>query len=62
MKTIVRGGYVVGFDGTEHEIIRNGVVVFENDRIVQVGKSYDVAEGTKFLKDYKKLWDELAAG
>jgi hypothetical protein len=41
MKTIVRGGYVVGFDGTEHEIIRNGVVVFENDRIVQVGKSYD---------------------
>lgn len=41
MKTIVRGGYVVGFDGTQHEIIRNGVVVFVDDRIVHVGKNYD---------------------
>lgn len=29
--------------------------------LCEVGKSYDVAEGTKFLKDYKKLWDELTA-
>lgn len=41
MKTLIQGGYVVGFNGKEHEIIRDGVVVFENDRILFVGKRYD---------------------
>ncbi|OGQ75430.1 MAG: hypothetical protein A3G94_01015 [Deltaproteobacteria bacterium RIFCSPLOWO2_12_FULL_60_16] len=40
MKTLVQGGYVVGFNGKEHEIIKDGVVVFENDRILFVGKQY----------------------
>ena len=40
MKTLIQGGYVVGFDGKEHEIIKDGVVVFENDRVLFVGKSY----------------------
>jgi cytosine/adenosine deaminase-related metal-dependent hydrolase len=40
MKTLIRGAYVVGFDGGQHEIIRNGVVVFENDCIHYVGKDY----------------------
>jgi cytosine/adenosine deaminase-related metal-dependent hydrolase len=40
MKTLVQGGFVVGFDGSEHEIIKNGVVVFENDRISFVGRQY----------------------
>jgi cytosine/adenosine deaminase-related metal-dependent hydrolase len=40
MKTLIRGAYVVGFDGSRHEIIRNGAVVFENDRIVHVGRDY----------------------
>jgi cytosine/adenosine deaminase-related metal-dependent hydrolase len=40
MKTLIQGGYVVGFNGLEHEIIRDGVVVFENDRILFVGKQY----------------------
>ena len=40
MKTLIQGGYVVGFNGKEHEIIREGVVVFENDRIEFVGKAY----------------------
>jgi 5-methylthioadenosine/S-adenosylhomocysteine deaminase len=38
MKTLIQGGYVVGFNGHEHEIIKDGVAVFENDRISFVGK------------------------
>lgn len=40
-RTRINGGWVVGFNGKEHRIIRNGVVVYENDRIVHVGFGYD---------------------
>lgn len=40
MKTLIQGGYVVGFNGRGHEIIKDGVVVYERDRISFVGKSY----------------------
>jgi cytosine/adenosine deaminase-related metal-dependent hydrolase len=40
MKTLIRGGYVVGFDGNGHEIIKDGVVVFDGNRIEFVGKEY----------------------
>ena len=40
-RTLVRGRWVVGFDGQEHRLIDDGVVVYEGDRIVHVGKSYD---------------------
>jgi 5-methylthioadenosine/S-adenosylhomocysteine deaminase len=40
MKTLVQGGYVVGFNGKEHEIVKDGVVVFEGDRVIHVGKQY----------------------
>ena len=40
MKTLIQGAYVVGFDGKEHEILKDGVVVFQNDRIEFVGKEY----------------------
>lgn len=40
MKTLIQGGFVIGFDGQEHEIIKDGVVVFQNDRIEFVGKEY----------------------
>jgi len=43
MKTLIRGAYVVGFEGGQHEIIRNGVIVVENDRIHYVGKDYQEA-------------------
>ena len=33
---------------------------YDRYTMCEVGKSYDVAEGTKFLKVYKKLWDGLA--
>ena len=37
MRTLVRGGWVVGFAGGGHTLVRDGVVVFEDDRIVHVG-------------------------
>lgn len=40
MKTLIQGGYVVGFNGKEHEVIKDGVVVLENDRVVHVGEQY----------------------
>ncbi len=40
MRTLVRGGWVVGFAGGGHRLLRDGVVVFEDDRIVHVGPSF----------------------
>ncbi|HJX11888.1 MAG TPA: amidohydrolase family protein, partial [Candidatus Binatia bacterium] len=40
MKTLIQGGYVVGFNGTEHEVFKDGVVVFERNRIEFAGKEY----------------------
>ncbi|MEK7378619.1 MAG: chlorohydrolase family protein, partial [Candidatus Binatota bacterium] len=40
MKTLIQGGHVVGFNGQEHEIIKDGVVAFERDRVLFVGKQY----------------------
>ena len=40
-RTLVRGGWVVGFSGGAHTLIRDGVVVFEGDRIVHVGHRFD---------------------
>jgi cytosine/adenosine deaminase-related metal-dependent hydrolase len=41
MKTMIQGGYIVAFDGKGHKIIRDGVVVFQDDKIIHVGKSYE---------------------
>jgi cytosine/adenosine deaminase-related metal-dependent hydrolase len=40
MRTLIQGGWVVGHDGKGHELIPNGSVVFEDDRIVHVGRNY----------------------
>ena len=40
MKTLIQGGFVVGFNGAEHEIFNDGVVVFEGNRIEFAGKEY----------------------
>ena len=40
MRTLIQGGYVVGFDGRQHEVIKDGVIVFEGNRIEYVGTSY----------------------
>src|SRR6266436_6993160 len=41
MRTKLQGGTVVGFNGHTHVLIRDGVVVWEDDRITFVGKAYD---------------------
>lgn len=43
-RTKIQGGWVVGFDGREHRLLRDGVVVLEGDRIVHVG-AWLVSEG-----------------
>lgn len=40
MRTVIRGGWVVGFGGNSHTLIKNGVVVYEDNRIFHVGKDY----------------------
>jgi 5-methylthioadenosine/S-adenosylhomocysteine deaminase len=37
----IRGSYIVGFDGSEHRMIRDGLVIVEGKRIKHIGKSYD---------------------
>jgi 5-methylthioadenosine/S-adenosylhomocysteine deaminase len=37
---VIEGGYIVAFDGREHRILRDGVVVVNGDKIEHVGKSY----------------------
>ncbi len=41
MRTLVRGGWVVGFERGGHALWRDGVVVLEDDRVLQVGPSFD---------------------
>ncbi|MFX9488004.1 N-ethylammeline chlorohydrolase, partial [Acinetobacter baumannii] len=40
MKTKITAKYVIGFDGEDHVIIRDGEVVYENDTILFVGHDY----------------------
>ncbi|MBB3231450.1 amidohydrolase family protein [Halomonas stenophila] len=40
-RTMITGRYVIGYDGTGHEILHNGEVVYDNDTIVHVGFGYD---------------------
>lgn len=41
MRTLVEGGWVVGFEGQGHELLRDGVVVYEDDRFLHVGPRFD---------------------
>src|SRR5262249_18453084 len=41
MRPLGRGGWVAGFDGRDHELLRDGVVVYEDDRILYVGHRFD---------------------
>src|SRR6478736_5146869 len=41
MRTIIRGGWVVAFNGSTHTLIRNGTLVYEGNRIIHVGSRYD---------------------
>lgn len=41
MRTVIKGSWVVGYDGEEHRLISDGVVVYEDDRVIHVGKGYE---------------------
>lgn len=41
MRTLIRGGWIVGHEGGRHRLIRDGVVVYEDNRILHVGKAFD---------------------
>ena len=41
MRTLIQGGWVVGYDGRGHELVPNGCAVFEDDRVVHVGARFD---------------------
>src|SRR5712692_11886836 len=41
MRTLIEGGWVVGYSGSGHELIPNGCVVFEDDRVVHVGPRFE---------------------
>jgi 5-methylthioadenosine/S-adenosylhomocysteine deaminase len=41
MRTIVKGGWVVGWRNDTHVLFRDGVVVFEDGRILHVGPRFD---------------------
>ncbi|MFF0868477.1 amidohydrolase family protein [Nonomuraea sp. NPDC003560] len=41
MSTLIRASFVIGFDGEDHVIHRDACVVYDGDRIVHVGRSYE---------------------
>lgn len=43
MRTLIQGGWVVGFDGRDHELLPHGLVVYEDNRILHVGYRFDGA-------------------
>jgi 5-methylthioadenosine/S-adenosylhomocysteine deaminase len=40
MITLIKGSWVVGYDGEKHRLITDGDVAYENDRVIYVGKNY----------------------
>ena len=43
MRTLIQGGWVVGFDGHGHELIPDGSVVVEGRQVIHVGRRFDGA-------------------
>ncbi|MCA1646462.1 MAG: amidohydrolase family protein [Chloroflexi bacterium] len=41
MRTLIQGGWIVGFDGGSHRLFQNGALVYEHDRILHVGQRFD---------------------
>jgi cytosine/adenosine deaminase-related metal-dependent hydrolase len=43
MRTLIRGGWIVGFAGRTHTLVREGVLVYEDDRVLHVGTRFEGA-------------------
>ncbi len=41
--TAIHASWIVAFDGTDHRLLENGVVVFRGNRIIHVGRSFEGA-------------------
>ena len=41
MRTLIQGGWVVGFDGRSHQLFRDGTLVFEDDVVLEVGHTFE---------------------
>ncbi|MEM4234529.1 MAG: chlorohydrolase family protein [Candidatus Methanomethylicaceae archaeon] len=41
MRTKIRSRYVIGFDGQDHVVYENGELVYEGDRVLYAGLSFD---------------------
>lgn len=41
MRTLINGSWVIAFQHGSHSVLRDGVVVVEDDRILHVGKSFE---------------------
>jgi cytosine/adenosine deaminase-related metal-dependent hydrolase len=41
MRTLIQGGWIVGFDGRSHQLLRDGALVFEDNHIVSVGHTFE---------------------
>jgi cytosine/adenosine deaminase-related metal-dependent hydrolase len=39
-RTLIQGGWIVGFQDGHHAVLRDGVLVYEDDRILYVGPSF----------------------
>ena len=40
-KTLIKGGWIIAFDGRSHRLLREGEVVFQGNEIIYVGPKYD---------------------
>ncbi len=43
MRTLIRGGWIVGFASGTHTLARDGVLVYEGDRVIHVGPRFEGA-------------------
>src|SRR5258708_2699780 len=50
MRTLVRGGWVVGFAGGGHTLVPDGVGVYEDDRILHVGRRFHVGGDQRYAR------------
>lgn len=41
MITLIKGSWIVGFDGEKHRMIEDGEVAYEDDRVIYVGRNYE---------------------